>query len=501
LTARLNLLLRALHSREKLPMLENIYHGDSLRTETWEDFKRLNHLDGTFDIIIGNPPYVRQETLGQEFKEFAKERFETYAGTADLYIYFIEQAHKLLKPGGLFGMIVSNKWMRSNYGQALRKFLTENAAILEIIDFGELPVFEDAATFPVILITRKEKVKKQNFLYAHIKTLDFVSLPGEIKEIGSALDERALEGNNWTLISGKEQSVIEKIQVAGIPLRDYLGQDVLRGVITGLNDAFVINETTKNRIIDSDPESAQHIKSFVVGDDVRKYRINFRNQYLIRIPKGWTNENMNNSNGAWDWFKNYHPSLAKHLEPFAAAAEKRLDKGDYWWELRACDYYEEFDKPKIIYPDIAKESRVAFDTSGLYFSNTVYFIPLNDLYLLGILNSKLIFSYFKRIASVLGDPDKGGRLRWFRQDVLKIPIRKIDFENQSDKEMHDHMVNLVEVMLTLQKERQSLRPEEHLDYVRTVERKIQELDDEIDQLVYRLYGLTEEEIKIVEGGD
>jgi hypothetical protein len=129
----------------------------------------------------------------------------------------------------------------------------------------------------------------------------------------------------------------------------------------------------------------------------------------------------------------------------------------------------------------------------------VYFIPSNDLYLLAVLNSKLIFSYYKRIASVLGDPDKGGRLRWFRQDVLKLPIRRIDFGNPAEKSAHDEIVRLVQQMLALQKERQSVRPEDDLDRARHLDRRIAEVDAEIDQRVYKLYGLTEGEIKVVEG--
>ncbi len=178
--ARLNLLLRALHTKERLPMLDNIYCGDSLHPETWEQAFPEVMKDGGFDVIIGNPPYVRQETLGAEFKEFAKAHFETYASAADLYIYFIEQAHKLLKPGGWFGMIVSNKWMRSNYGKGLRDFLKRECRLLEIIDFGELPIFQDAATFPSIIITRKQKVERQEFLFAPIKRLDFPSLGEEV---------------------------------------------------------------------------------------------------------------------------------------------------------------------------------------------------------------------------------------------------------------------------------------------------------------------------------
>lgn len=183
---------------------------------------------------------MRQETLGEEFKAYAKQNFETFAGTGDLYIYFIEQAHKLLKPGGYFGMIVSNKWMRSNYGKALREFLTSNAEILEIIDFGELPVFENAATFPVIIITRKSKTDKQNFLYAPIKRLDFDLLSDEVKSVGSTLDKRALQSENWTLANNKKQQVFEKVKNNNVPLGEYTGENILRGLVTGFNEAFII---------------------------------------------------------------------------------------------------------------------------------------------------------------------------------------------------------------------------------------------------------------------
>jgi hypothetical protein len=167
--------------------------------------------------------------------------------------------------------------------------------------------------------------------------------------------------------------------------------------------------------------------------------------------------------------------------------------------LRECAYYDEFEKPKIVYPDIAKESRVAFDSSRLYLANTIYFIPSDDLYLLAILNSKLIFSFFKRAASVLGDPDKGGRLRWFRQDVLKLPIRRINFADKQEKKQHDAIVALVEEMLELQKEYAQSDRKLFAEKAEAVKRKIDAVDAKIDQAVYRLYGLTEEEIRVVEG--
>jgi len=223
---------------------------------------------------------------------------------------------------------------------------------------------------------------------------------------------------------------------------------------------------------------------------------NFKEIFLIFIPKGWTRSMMTGNDDAWNWFLKSFNSIAKYLEPYKEKAKRRCDKGEYWWELRACDYYKEFEKPKIVYPDIAKESRFSFDEEKIHFGNTVYFISLNDKYLLGILNSRLIFSYFKRMASVLGDADKAGRIRWFSQDVIKIPIRVISLNNPNDIRNQNKMVNLVNVMLDLHKHIKDI----HSDTQKSIlQRQIEATDREIDQLVYELYGLTDEDIKIVEG--
>jgi type I restriction-modification system DNA methylase subunit len=495
--ARLNLLLRALHAPDKLPMLENIAHGDSLHPETIEqNFKQIIK-EGGFDVIIGNPPYVRQETLGETFKAFAQQKFETYAGTADLYVYFIEKAHKLLKPGGLFGMIVSNKWMRSNYGKALRQFLTGNAEILEIIDFGELPVFENAATFPVIIVTRKAQTKKQNFLYAPIKTLNFDSLAEEAKNSGLMLTETALQGENWTLSGSNEQAIFEKMRQSGIPLGEYVEGKIYRGVVTGANDVFVVDRIIRDRLIAEDTKSSEIIKPFVVGDDVRKYKINYQERFLIFARRGI---DINQYPAIMKYLSKYKKQLIPRPKDWQGEWNGRKPGHYEWFEIQdTIDYFDTFEQPKIVYPDIAKESRFAFDTQGLYFGNTVYFIPKMDLYLLAVLNSKLVFSFFKRIAAILGDPDKGGRLRWFQQDVIKIPIRRIDFTDPGEKAAHDSIVSLVERMLALQKERQSVRPEDDLDRARALDHRIAEVDAELDRRVYALYGLTDEEIRVVEG--
>ena len=472
-----------------------------------EAVKRINAFDwdrefpeimqrGGFDAVIGNPPYVRQESLGLEFKEYAKNHYESYAGTADLYVYFLEKGHILLRINGYFGMICSNKFMRTNYGKNIRNYLSKKTKIIKIIDFGELPVFQNASTFPAIFLTRNCITNKQNFIYAPIKNLQFTSLEDEIENIGTVLDNQSLQDNIWTLVDTKFTLIIKKMNKIGIPLGDYINRELYFGIKTGLNKAFVITHEMKNILIEKDEKNIEFIKPFVIGDDIRKYRIVDRKRYLIFIPKGWTNSLSGNAPNKWRWFQDNFPSLTNYLSQFSVDGEKRGDKGDYWWELRACDYLAEFKKPKIILPDIAKESRMTFDSNGYYVGNTGYIIPRKDLYLLGILNSKLIFNYYKRIASVIGDPDKGGRLRWFRQDVFRIPIRTIDFSDTADKARHDKMVALVERMLALHRQKADVKT----DHEKTlIERQIEATDRQIDTLVYELYELTKEEIGIVEG--
>jgi hypothetical protein len=194
--------------------------------------------------------------------------------------------------------------------------------------------------------------------------------------------------------------------------------------------------------------------------------------------------------------KNHYPAIAKHLLPFEEKAKKRYDQGDYWWELRACDYYNLFGKPKIMYPVIAKEPRFAFDREGVYSNDKSFFIPCEDYYLLGILNSTLAWTFFKRICSVLGDPDNGGRLELRAIHVSQFPVKRIDSANTRDQALRKKLVSMVTSVLDLN-EKLLLKKDSQLRTI--ISRQIDGTDRRIDQLVYELYGLTESEIAIVEG--
>ncbi|NQE54854.1 hypothetical protein C5S29_14815 [ANME-1 cluster archaeon GoMg3.2] len=212
---------------------------------------------GGFDCVIGNPPYVRQEALGYKFKEYVKEHYECFAGTADLYVYFIEKSQSLLKRKGYFGVICSNKFMRAKYGANLRDFIANKIKLLQIVDFGELPVFQSASTFPAVLLTQKESIKEQHFTYAPIKRLDFKSLSEAVGSLGKQLDSCSLQGGNWTLASENEIKCIEKIRNSGEPFGNYIESKIHYGIKTGLNNAFVIDAETRERLITEDFNGAE----------------------------------------------------------------------------------------------------------------------------------------------------------------------------------------------------------------------------------------------------
>ena len=363
-----------------------------------------------FDVVIGNPPYIRQEALG-DTKPFLAT-YQTYSGIADLYVYFVEQAHELMRKQGRFGMITSNKFMRANYGKGLRLYLSTNATLSEIVDFGELPVFADAAAMPAIILTQRESVDTQTFRFTQIQTLDFDSLQAEIDHIGEQLDQDAL-GENWTLARANEIEILNKIRENSITLTSYCEGEIRRGATTGFNNAFIINAETRDYLIAEDPRSAEIIKPCVVGDDIRKYEIQFRERYLIWTYIGVPIEQ--------------YPAVFNHLQQFQERLERRQDQGEHWWELRSCSYYDDFEKPKIVYPDIGMNCRFCFDESGLFLTNTAYLIPTSDLYLLALLNSHLTFYYLKHLCMVLGDADRGGRLRFIYQYMRDFPIRRINF--------------------------------------------------------------------------
>lgn len=385
--------------------------------------------DGGFDIVVANPPYVRQELIKDQKPGLSKNFPEVYTGTADLYCFFYARAVQMLNKGGMLSFISPNKWFRANYGAKLREYIAKACAIVSITDFGELPVFRTAATFPMIFISQKGEQRKSTVL-TQVKTLEspYPDVGAIIREQGYILPEQAINGAQWTLTGASSARSLQRMVEKSILLERYVGNKIFRGVLTGFNTAFVIDDATRSSLIAQDARSIELIKPLAVGDDVRKWRVEQRATWLIFTRRG---VNINQ----YSAIKTYLERWRTQLEPKPRSwpsGEKWLGRksGSYkWYEIQdEIAFYLEFSKPKIIFPEIAKEPRFAFDSKGVFTNNKAFIVPLNDLYLLAVLNSAPAWEYAKSICAVLGDENKGGRLmlQWVNFKRLPIPSAPAD---------------------------------------------------------------------------
>lgn len=444
---------------------------------------------GGFDAVIGNPPYIRQEGLG-EFKDYFARTYEVYHGVADIYAYFIEKAVKLTRRDGYFSYIVANKWLRANYGQPLRRWLKARN-IEEIVDFGDLPVFERATTYPCIIRLRGMRRPAPAFRAVRVGTLEFADLSAYVDEHAHMVAVDSLDEAGWSLADERSQALLEKIKAAGVPLGTYVEGKIYRGILTGYNEAFVIDEETCRRLVEEDPKSAEVIKPFLVGKDIKRYSHPSAERFLIFTRRGIN-------------IKNY-PAIERHLSKYkdrlipkpngwSGKEWKGRKPGKYqWYEIQdTIDYYSEFENPKILWPEIAGSARFTFDTENYYANNKVFIIPGEDRYLLGLLNSRLLRLFIHSACTDL----QGNSFNFSGVFLARTPIRSITIDDPADRDLRDRMVALVERMLSLYRELATARE----PHQRTaLQRQIDATDAQIDALVYELYGLTDDEIAVVEG--
>ena len=470
------------------------------------DIRRVNAFDwhkafpevmarGGFDAVVGNPPYVRQESLS-EFKDYFARRYEAFDGTADLYAYFMERSVKLLREGGRFSVIVSSSFLRTTYAEPLRRTLKKHAAVLSIVDFGGLAVFENAKdTYVCIPLLSKTK-QLPRVEVARVPSLTVRDVDAYVQDNKYTVPHERLSAEAWALKPDEDAAVFAKIMTAGKPLGDYVGRRFFRGVTSGLNEAFVIDSETRRRLIGRDKRSVDLIKPVLCGEDVRRYFFRDRKQWLIFPRRGVDIDR--------------YPAIREHLERWRDDLTPKRDKGakrgrkpgNYkWYEIQDdVAYYEVFDGPKIIFPDIAKGPRFTLDTDRNYLTNTAYCLGTDDRYLLGILNSRLFWFVISNISIPFGVRAGEYRYRLIYQYMEKVPIRVIDSTNKRDKARHDKMVELVTRMMELKKQQARAPKKQSPSAKQLLDQKLAITDNQIDLLVYELYGLTEDEISVVEGG-
>lgn len=356
--------------------------------------------EAVFDIVIGNPPYVRHEEI-KELKPLLKNvyTYQCYTGTADLYVYFYERSVNLLKPHGMLSFITSNKWYRAKYGAGLRLFMATETQLKQIIDFGDEAVFT-AIAYPTIIVAARrvqplnpapatDKMRVLNWSQAY----PVEQFPAVFRAEAFEMPQAELKKEGWQLEPPRKRQMLAHIRKMGTPLGQYVNGRFYYGIKTGFNDAFVIDGVTRERLIAEDPQSAEIIKPFLRGRDVKRWKVDFNNQYLIKI------ESSENALHSWSGksekeaetiFSTCYPAIHAHFCKHRQAMIDRYDQGKYFWELRACTYWQEFEQPKIFVPAIAQAPSFAPDFEG-YFSNnkSTIFIPPRLLFALGVLNSSV----------------------------------------------------------------------------------------------------------------
>ena len=434
--------------------------------------------EGGFDIVIGNPPYVRQELI-RPIKPTLKQLFsEVYTGTADLYVYFYKRGTELLRASGVLTYISSNKFLRAGYGKKLRTFFTNKMCLHRLLDFGSVQVFKAGVDTCIILSENAVPDGRTFFAATFRDKTEVPRLSEAFHERAVSMHARDLSPDGWALTSPEALRLLKKLSNIGTPLEKYVNGGFYRGVVTGCNDAFIIDASTCERLITADPGSSDLIKPLLRGRNLRRWEAISGNEYLIAIPsstnRGWPWSDARSDSEAERIFERTYPEIYQHLSSYRRRLIARNDQGKFYWELRSCVYYAEFEKPKILYSEISKSLYACYDVTGAFGLKTTYSVPTNDLSLLAILNSKLFDWYARYSFGSFGDTWEGGGLFFFAQYMEKVPIAdRTDAQKAA-------LSRLVEQILA--------DPEGS---------EVRDIEREIDELVYKLYGLTDAEKALI----
>jgi hypothetical protein len=469
--------LREMIDKHLNELLENT--GKSLGYKVDFDFRlffsEVFDEKGGFDVVIANPPYVRQEQI-KEYKPWLNNIYKCYTGAADIYVYFYERGLNLLHKQGVLTFITSNKYMRAGYGEKLREFINTSATIKQLIDFGDAPVFE-ATSYPSIILMQKGR--SQN---GQVKALSWQrEMPvAEFERVVHAnsflIAQKELNTDGWRIESPSVLRLLEKLRKAGRPLGEYVSGRLYYGIKTGLNEALVVDRATRDRLIAEHPSSAEVLKPFLRGRDVKRWRVSFAEQYLIKIESSenkkhpWSERNKAEAERI---FAKTYPAIHAHLGKYRKELIQRDDQGKYFWELRSCKYWQEFEQNKIVWGNLAIKPKFAFAEAGLYLNAPATMLISNSKYLLGILNSNVT----KYLVSKSAAERQGGFLEYKPMYISPLAIPE-----QPQNEL---------ITITVKQLLDTKRENPKTD--------VSDLEQQIDQIVYELYGLTPEEIAIVEG--
>ncbi|MCZ8139537.1 MAG: Eco57I restriction-modification methylase domain-containing protein [Armatimonadota bacterium] len=417
-----------------------------------------------FDIVVANPPYINSgellRTAGADYKRALVAEYEASGtGTADLLVFFMDRAIELLRPGGQFAFITSNKWLKASYGKKIRGHLVKSTRLHHLIDFGDLPVFQGTIAYPLITLATKRAphdAAEANTMMTSVSTLGapYPDMHAIIRQSGGELPSGSLQtSGEWSLEVGESAQRVAQMRSRGIPLGEYINGKIFYGIKTGLNEVkigsdgkmygkrvpagvtvvrkegvFIINGGKRAELIAEDPRSAEIIKPLAIGRDIKRWVVNPGDRWLIFTRRGIDID--------------AYPAVKRHLERYRLRLEPKprswqgssgewqgRKAGTYkWYEIQDdIAYWQEFERIKIVYPDMSQDARVAVVEAGVYLSNTAYFVPLDDSFLLAVLNSKP----FNNQLGTLLNANLAGTNRSFSDRMLNAIVASASAEDQA----------------------------------------------------------------------
>ncbi|EAH7626023.1 class I SAM-dependent DNA methyltransferase [Campylobacter jejuni] len=469
---------------------DNIFNLESNHPFEWRfEFPEILDDDGNFkgfDLIIGNPPYIRQEEL-KELKPHLAKNYKVYKGTSDIYTYFYELGFNVLKENGILSFITSNKYTRAGYGEALREFLLKNTYILKYIDLNGIKVFDSATVDTSILCFEKSKSKDNKFKYLALSNeiLKTCAYDIGLYKDYAEFSQNSLSKESFTFSDENTSALKAKIERIGTPLKEWQGLNIYRGILTGYNEAFIITTEKRNEILANCKDEAEKertaklIRKMLRGRDIKRYSYEWAGLWVINTHNGYKNQNGEKVEAIN--IKHY-PSLKKHFDEFYPQLEKRADKGLTPYNLRNCAYLDEFEKEKIVWNPVSGEYLFSYIKEHIFFNNSLFMMTLDVFslkYILAFMNSNC----YKWLITLKTNLIQTGSYAYGAKDKIeRLPIPKINSKNEK---LANELINLVDEILKAKEQDKNANT--------------QELENKINSIVYKLYNLTEEEIKIIEG--
>ena len=418
-----------------------------------------------FDVVIGNPPYISHDKIAKGFKAKIKDYYQSYQPFADVYCYFIEKAINLQNEEGVLSLITSNSYLRAEYGAPIRRLLQSKNTLRRLLSVEDSQVFESAIVNVAILMSRKLTNLTDDICVIVNSPYSGDSFADFIQRNGFNYPQAYFDAKSWNLVEPRCVELQRKLESSGKTLGQ-LKTKIRLGIATGSNEAFLIDEAKKHNLCEKNPANAEIIKPILRGRDISRYGYTLARQYILLAKNGVNVEQD-------------YPEIYEHLDSFGDRFKNRGAQGQHWTNLRACSFYDDFKKEKIVWIELTDLGRFALCDEEVYLLNSAYFLlpPRNveSKFLLGILNSSTIRFYLGLIAETSGM----GTSRWINNYVKDFPIPVVSREKQTG------VINLVN----------QVPDTKHTD----PDADITALENEIDRVVYSLYNLTREEIAIVEG--